>query len=287
MRTLLAVCAMLLLAVPVQAQPNAADEGHDDVALIQVASPGFPYLDASVQAPELPKFVLRVADQKKNKITDEEEWMKQVGYEPAAKFLAPGADQLPAEGKFGRLKFFRNLPDDFKLAIYESFGPRPEAANDPGFGSIYDKDFSYVAVVLDSGNMVLKTYDLGAFFPGILEMSNIEVVDKVLYFDANYNGYADITKNKTGYLVAFDVFKGKVLWTSPALVASFRGFLITGHHIIAGYGFTKEPDFLYVLNRHTGAIEQKVNLKSAHEMMLIKGNRLYVRAYDIDYVFEF
>ncbi len=284
MRILAALVLLLSAAAPALAQPNAASQAPE---LIPVANPGFPYLDKSVAAPRCAAFRLKMVEGKKNEIIDQEAWKEAVGYNPANKFLAPGADELPAEGTYGKLKFYRALPDGFRLAIYESSAARAGAAEEKGFGSVYDRDFGYVALVLDADKSVLKAYDLGAFFPGVLEMSNIEVVDKTLYFDANYNGYAEIAKNKTGYLIALDVFKGKVLWTTPALTASFWGFVVIQDRIVAGYGFTDEPDFLYVVNRHTGAIEQKQKLKSAHETLFLKGNRLYVRTYNMDYVFEF
>jgi len=54
-----------------------------------------------------------------------------------------------------------------------------------------------------------------------------------------------------------------------------------------GYGFTAEPDFLYVLNQTDGRILQKVPLKNAPEYFVEKDNQLFVRTYHADYVFHF
>jgi hypothetical protein len=43
---------------------------------------------------------------------------------------------------------------------------------------------------------------------------------------------------------------------------------------------------LYVLDRRTGRIVQRVALKSAPEHLRLKGDRVYVRCYDMDYVFR-
>lgn len=48
---------------------------------------------------------------------------------------------------------------------------------------------------------------------------------------------------------------------------------------------TAEPDFLFVLDMTTGAIVQRVALKSGPEEIVDKDGKLYVRTYDRDYVF--
>jgi len=290
MRTILSLALLLAFVQPVVADegtPNAPDLDLGAVELVPVKNPGFPFTDKTTKPPEVRKLRLKVAEQKGNGITDDEAWFETVGASRENTALPPGAEAVPATSKFGKLKFYRGLADQSRLAIYESITPRKGADKDKGLGSIYDQEFSYVAVVLDSRNRVLKAFDLADFFPSILEMTNVDVSGSVLYFDSNYNGYAEITRNKTGYLIAMDLADGRVLWTTPALTASFRGFLLVDDHIIAGYGFTAEPDYLYVVNRHTGAIEQRQKLKSAHDFLYRKGNRLYVRCYDTNYVFEF
>jgi hypothetical protein len=56
-------------------------------------------------------------------------------------------------------------------------------------------------------------------------------------------------------------------------------------HLICGYGFTAEPDFLYVLERATGKTVSKVPLKSGPDFLIEKDGELFVRTYDTDYVF--
>lgn len=298
MRMLLAVSMVFVFApcafalTPASQRPNdqSAKGNAVDVStarVVPVANPGHPYLDKSIQPPKVAALKLRVADSKANQITDDEAWFDSNGFERQNRLLAPGYEQMPQRCKFGTLKFYRPLPEGAAVAVYELAKPRKDAAKDKGLGGIYDQEFSYTAVAVDALHNALAAWDLEAFFPGILEMSNVETSGFVLYFDSNYNGYASIAGNKTGYLNALDLTDGKVLWTTPALTASFRGFLVMEEHIIAGYGFTAEPDFLFVINRHTGLIEQKQKLKSAHDYIFRRGNRLYVRCYDTDYVFEF
>jgi len=56
--------------------------------------------------------------------------------------------------------------------------------------------------------------------------------------------------------------------------------------IIAGYGFTAESHFLYVVNQKDGRIVQTLSLKKSPEYILKKGDSIFVRTYDTDYVFK-
>ena len=52
------------------------------------------------------------------------------------------------------------------------------------------------------------------------------------------------------------------------------------------YGFTREPDYLYLLDRKTGRVRDRLLLPSAPEEIIRRGNRLFVRTYDHDVVAE-
>ncbi|MEO0135943.1 MAG: hypothetical protein ABIL86_00225 [candidate division WOR-3 bacterium] len=49
--------------------------------------------------------------------------------------------------------------------------------------------------------------------------------------------------------------------------------------------FFQNSFFLFVVNRYTGKIIQKIKLDSAPETMIVKGKKLYVRTYNRDYIF--
>ncbi len=257
------------------------------VELVRVKNPGFPHSDKSLNPATASTMKLTSVGQTLDDTYDGQGWTSQNQlYVPKA-MAGPASQAALLVTEYGTLKFFRPLPDGFHLAIYESTSPLGKGLLNKSDAQIYDKDYSYVALVLDGANKVTKAYDLNEFFPLILEMFTAEVVGNVLYFDATYNGYANITKNKTGYMVAIDVLKGHALWTSPALTTSYGGFVVVNDHIVTGYGFTAEPDFLYLLNRHTGEVVQKEKLKTGPDRFAVKGNRVYVNCYDINYVFEF
>ncbi len=251
-----------------------------------VDAPGFPYRakDASCSKDGVR---LKEVTRKKNMILDDHVWYADNDLQRPAGKLDAGSDQVPQDTPWGRIEFYRDNGAGTAVAVYVKVAQRVGAKDEEGFSSIYDKEFDYTAVVFDAAHAARATFHLASFHPGILEMGHAVVVGDILYFDANYNGYASIAKKKTGYLVALDLTDGRVLWTTKNLTASAWGFIVHGDVIVSGYGFTDEPDFLYVIDRHCGKILQTIRLKTAHEVLIPRGDRLYVRTYDHDYVFEF
>ncbi|HEY9422569.1 MAG TPA: hypothetical protein VIW92_14230, partial [Thermoanaerobaculia bacterium] len=110
--------------------------------------------------------------------------------------------------------------------------------------------------------------------------------DGVLYVSNGHRTYASATQGKNAYLTAIDIKTGKILWRTRPLASNTRNFEIVGDVIVTGYGFTREPDFLHLVDRKTGEVIAKHPLKTGPDYVLEKNGKLYVRAYDTDYVFE-
>jgi hypothetical protein len=79
------------------------------------------------------------------------------------------------------------------------------------------------------------------------------------------------------------VRRGRTL-CSPALVANARTFVLAGDALVTGYGLTREPDYLYLIDRATGKVRDRLPVPSAPETIARRGNRLFVRTYDHDIV---
>jgi hypothetical protein len=105
-------------------------------------------------------------------------------------------------------------------------------------------------------------------------------VTGVLYVSNSHLTYAETTRGRNAYVSAIDLTTKKLLWRSPALVANARTFVVTGDLIVAGYGFTAEPDFLYLLDRVTGKVVDRLRVASAPEIVKLRGSTLHVRTYD-------
>ncbi len=118
------------------------------------------------------------------------------------------------------------------------------------------------------------------------EVMFAQLVGTTLVVELAYNGYARDSGGKNGYLAAYDAKTGELLWVSDPLTGNAREALVSGGSIVTGYGFTAEPDFVFVLDLATGKAEQKIPVKSGPELMRLKGDLLFVRTYDTDYVFK-
>jgi hypothetical protein len=108
----------------------------------------------------------------------------------------------------------------------------------------------------------------------------VREVDGVLYVSNSHLTYATQTKGRNAYVTAIALGKKKSLWRSPALVANARTFVVTSDVIVAGYGFTAESDFLYLLDRRNGKVLDRLAVPSAPEIIKLRGDVLHVRTYD-------
>jgi hypothetical protein len=104
--------------------------------------------------------------------------------------------------------------------------------------------------------------------------------DGVLYVENAHSTYAKSSYGQNAYITAIDLKTKQRLWRSRALVANANTFVLTPHYIVAGYGFTAEPDFLYLLDRRDGRVVERLLLPSGPERITRQGNRLTVRTYD-------
>lgn len=214
-----------------------------------------------------------------NQITDESEWFERNGlalpqYDP---------EEIPAR-----------IPHEFQGAtlIQTIFNPGGNTL------LLYGKDYGgarYVVAADPRSSVVQYAFDFVNFLnaPGVesgeLNQQRVNWAqerDGVLYVSNGHRTYASESKGKNAYLTAIDLKTGKVLWRTRPLAANTRNFEIVGDVIVAGYGFTREPDFLHLIDRRTGDVIAKYPLKTGPDYVLEKEGKLYVRAYDTDYVFE-
>lgn len=282
----LLIAALLALPGGVLRAEDATTMINSSLPPKMVKSPGFPHRAKGVDSKLRTSISLKELSATKNQIIDVDEWFQRNILPRPPEPIEEDYRYIPAETRWGKLKFFRTNEENRSVAIYEEVKERPEAAKDKGFLAVYTETFNYTAVFFGPDYQPAVIYLLEEFHPGILAMNNAHLAGNLLYFDCNYNGYASLADKKTGYLVALDLESGQVLWTTGNLTAAYTGFLVYKDVILAGYGFTDEPDFLYVINRHNGKVAQKIKLKTGHDHIVAKKDRLYVRTYDTDYLFE-
>ena len=111
-----------------------------------------------------------------------------------------------------------------------------------------------------------------------LEIQDIRLAGGILYFNEACQGYSAAAKGKCSSLVAVEPKSQRVLWRTPPLTSNGR-FVLRDCYMIAGYGFTNEPDALHVVDRGSGAIVQTIRVASAPQGYSLAGNELTVELY--------
>lgn len=107
-----------------------------------------------------------------------------------------------------------------------------------------------------------------------LEVQDIRLADGVLYFNEACQSYSSGAGGQCSMLVALDPRAGRVLWRTRPLVSNGR-FRIRGCYVVTGYGFTSEPDAVFLVERATGKVIQQLPVSTAPEQMtLIAPDRL-------------
>lgn len=242
--------------------------------------------DAPVhQSARPPKLV--VASKVPNSITDTDAWFRDND-------LRKPSLQLPNE----RMGTKGNVPPSIPSTV-EGL-PLARAIKDGDhFIASYGEPYSggRLVLVLDAQGNIAGSFDFATWARSPKDrkadaqfteqgVNWARVRDDVLFVCTGHGTYAKSSGGLTGYLSALDLQSGDLLWRSDAVVCNARNFLYEDGYIIAGYGFTAEPDFMYVIDAKTGKTVQKLRVKSGPDFILRKGSQIFVRTYDTNYVFD-
>jgi hypothetical protein len=221
---------------------------------------------------------------KRNQITDEERWFRDNG------LSVPVSQDAPPE-----------------LAAYRGVPLHARIEGEPGQPALLvyqqlDAPAAYVLGVDAGTGEVRFAFDFSAYrtppsaaqgAEGLVAMEirwAVAAGDR-LYISHAHRTYAESSGGANAYVTALRIPDGALLWRSQPLVSNAHDFALVpagegGPVMIAGYGFTAEPDFLYVLDPATGAVLSKVKVDSGPDYILAKDDRIHVRTYDRDYVFR-
>lgn len=136
------------------------------------------------------------------------------------------------------------------------------------------------AVLYAADDAIRWSLDLGRFLsrPSHLEIQDIRYADGKLYFNEACQSYAREAGGRCSSLLRVDPLAERVEWRTPPLVSN-DVFLLHGPHVIAAYGFTAEPDSLFVLDRESGRILARAGLETAHDYLEVKDGEVWVLTY--------
>lgn len=161
-----------------------------------------------------------------------------------------------------------------------------------GLYALADSDAGVDGVFVITESGAAYAYDLSQWLLPPTTKPDAEFVDEsvrwvelsgdVLYIANSHWTYSADTGGANSYISAIDVATGKLLWRSEPLVSNAKNFLIVGSGIVAGYGFTDEPDRVVVIDRATGKVTDEVAVPSGPEQLADRGDQILVRCYDAD-----
>ena len=267
-------------APPVPPAPQSKPEPE----IVTLKAPPFGYelvREAPVSSTG-PQPKLKRVSAKRNAVTDVDAWFASIGLSlPVIASARPGGAPEPGLPE--------NIPDEFHGEAFVT------ALSDTGDHSIsfYGRG-KHLAVVRDADGDSLGAFDFAAFEHGPKDVPAdrgftsqepmwARVADGVLYVCTGHRTYAKSSGGLNAFITALALPTGELLWQSEPLVCNSRNFLLDDGWIITGYGFTAEPDFIYVLDAKTGKTVTKQKVETGPEIFLQKDRTLHIRAYNRNY----
>jgi hypothetical protein len=259
---------------PIQQEPQIVPP-----TVFSLGAPPFPVGPATrADRAPLPDFELRLVSDRANEITDEDSWFSTHGLprqERGRNFTAPAFAEPRYAGRFP-VRMFRH--GDRVLIVYGQDYAQGDVLLAYGTNGRFEWGLDFSAYSHPPGVSNEHAFQ---------QINWAYQVDHVLYVSHTGGGYASESKGMNAYVTALDIGTQppRVLWRSRPLVSNAASAVVIGSYLVTGYGFTAEPDYLIVLSRATGDIAARVPLRSAPDHIIRKGDELYVRTYDRDYVF--
>ncbi|MDF2513192.1 MAG: hypothetical protein K0S04_3058 [Herbinix sp.] len=291
-KRVLSVFMILFMLTAIVANQNAiitkADTKDGDSVLLE--EPPFSYFLAhgKVNNKKAAALKLKVKSSKTNSITDEENWLKKNKlslntYEvPNSYRMLSGNLPEEIDTKWNGLIITSAFYD--KSYIYCIYG---SDFSEGYILNIYDYNTLKILYSLDFTNYKYSPKYIKSDYEYIQQRVNWAAIkDDILYVSHSHNTYAKSSNNMNAYITAIDLSDMSIIWRTKALVSNSNNFVIVDNVILCGYGFTDEKDYLYQINRNNGVTISKTSLKSAASYLVKKGNSLYVRTYNTDYILE-
>lgn len=99
-----------------------------------------------------------------------------------------------------------------------------------------------------------------------LEVQDMRYADGVLYFNEACQSYSKEVQGQCSSLVAVEPLTKTLLWRTKPLVSNAT-FIVANRYLITGYGFTAEPDALFIIRRSDGKVMGRTSIPTAHHTL--------------------
>jgi len=285
-KRLLALLLLSLLAAP----SARAQADTDSWRLVSLPPPEFKRTPPRAVTPPRGAPRLALVSTRPNKITDEEDWF-------ARNRLSLPVYEIPDAPAFGQPNAAEPLPTFVPLRFRTARLIRAIRQRDRVL-AVYGVDFAsgrYLVALDRATGRFSYAFDFAAYAyaPNAPAREREFVYQDIawaveegdtLYVAHAHNTYARSSRGMNAYVTAIDMRRGRVLWRTAPLVSNASNFELVGDHLVTGYGFTQEPDFLYLLDKRTGEVRHRLGVRSGPGYIIRQGERLHVRAYDADLV---
>lgn len=277
-RRLLVSCMFSCLCI-VSGVLFAAEKESLAVKMAPLEEPPFQYFAADGVAQDKKRHIrLEQEAESTNKIIDKDAWFSDNALHLESSNRVPS----DVKGEIDGHKLLRAiLGDDYLSLVY---------ADD-------QNDGRYLFLWSMKSRRYEYGFDFGSYLhaPGDSEVGKqfitqsidwVVVKESVLYISHSHNTYAGSSRGMNAYITAIDLNSSKLLWRSDPLVSNAVNFVVIGNTIISGYGFTAEPDYLYLLDSSSGKQIERITLRTGPQYIIHKGDQVFVRTYNTNYVFR-
>lgn len=240
-------------------------EGEYAASYYEVKSPSDDYYYKGTEESKK-SYSLKMESIKPNEIIDTEEWFNTVGEsEPGYYWADENYLYCKSEAK------------DYEYTQLDVYDNRVDGGDAPLLYSFNMIDFHETGEFKNDDD-IFASYTAQGIRYALIK-------DDILYICTGHRTYA-ASNPKTGYITAIDINTGEVIWKTKQQVCNSSNFAIVDDTIVCGYGFTDEPDFLYVVDIKTGQVVDTYDVKNAVDYVVNQDNKLYVRCYSYNYVYD-
>ena len=236
------------------------EESYDVVETIHVSDvDSKPFVSSLAdKGHEYSKVSLKQVSCTENEIIDTEDWFRRAGFNP------PGNN---------------SIDEKYTYVL----------TGDKGYGTmsvveISDRETGRLKYRFDFSDLLYaKGYEGNDFVDR--GVRHCFITDDLLYVNIYHSTYAESCPDNA-FIMCIDINSGETIWVSDKLTSNSGNFVRWGDNIITGYGFTAEDDYIYILNRYTGEVTDKIKVKKSPDYFAFVDGKLWVRTYSYDYVFD-